>query len=363
MGMIETIKSTTSGADNALKSEVGAGQPLADTDSANSPRWSFAHKFILTVNRRFGLVVVWIVVIAVFGAIHPATFLSTANLSTILGSQAVIAVLTLGLVVPMIAGDFDMSIASVLTLSSMLVAVLNVNDHWPIVPAVVVSLAAGLGVGLINGAITTVIGINPFIVTLGTGTICQGVVLLISNTNTISGVSSGLVNAVIADKFLSIPLSFYYALALCGLLWYFFEFTRSGRLTLFVGRGRDVARLSGIRVQKVRFLALGASGLIAAFAGILYTGTSGAADPTSGTQLMLPAFAGAFLGATVVQPGRFNAWGTLVAIYFLATGITGLQMIGAQSYIQDLFYGGALVIAVALSHIVSQRRFTSEETA
>jgi ribose transport system permease protein len=170
------------------------------------------------------------------------------------------------------------------------------------------------------------------------------------------------VNAVIADKFLSIPLSFYYAVALCVLLWYFFEFTRSGRLTLFVGRGRALARLSGIRVQRVRLLALGASGLVAAFAGILYTGTSGAADPTSGTQLMLPAFAGAFLGATVVMPGRFNAWGSLVAVYFLATGITGLQMIGAQSYVQDLFYGGALVIAVALSHIVRRRRFSNEES-
>jgi ribose transport system permease protein len=359
MGVIATFRS---GAPKlAITTKAGGATEPPGLDPGSGPeRPRVARGVARVVSQRFGLVIAWLVVIAAFGATHPSTFLSVANLSTILGSQSVIAVLTLGLIVPMIAGDFDMSIASVLTLSSMLVAVLNVNDHWPIVAAIVVSLAAGLAVGLINGAITTLVGINPFIVTLGTGTVCQGIVLLISNTNTISGVSPGLVNAVIADKFLSVPLSFYYALALCALLWYFFEYTRSGRLTLFVGRGRDVARLSGIRVQKVRFLALGASGLIAAFAGILYTGTSGAADPTSGTQLMLPAFAGAFLGATVVQPGRFNAWGSLVAIYFLATGITGLQMIGAQSYVQDLFYGGALVIAVALSHIVSRRRFAGE---
>ena len=314
------------------------------------------------IGQRFGLVVAWVVIIAIFGALRPDTFLSLANLSAILGSQAVIAVLTLGVLIPMTAGDFDLSISSVLTLSAMLMAVLNVNEHWPILAAIAVSLAAGLAIGLINGLITTMLGIDPFIVTLGTGTIAEGVVLLISGSNTFSGISPGLVNLVIADQLFGIPLEFYYALALCLLLWLFFEYTRGGRLVLFVGRGRAVARLSGIRVNKVRVLALGASGLIAAFAGILYAGTSGAADPTSGTQLMLPAFAGAFLGATVVRPGRFNPWGSMIAVYFLVTGITGLQMVGVQSYVQDLFYGGALVVAVGLSQVLRRRRSAAEES-
>jgi len=351
-----------SGTAGTVPSSAVCGEP---TDGLRPGRATIAlaGRTASAIAQRFGLVVAWAIVAAIFGALRPDTFLSVANLSTILGSQAVIAVLTLGVLVPMMAGDFDLSIAAVLTLSSMLVAVLNVNEHWPILAAIAVSLAVGLAVGLVNGALTTALGIDPFIVTLGTGTVAEGVVLLVSGSNTISGVSPGLVNAVIADQLLKIPLEFYYALALCIVLWVFFEFTRGGRLVLFVGRGRAVARLSGIRVQKVRVLALGASGLIAAFAGVLYTGTSGAADPTSGTQLMLPAFAGAFLGATVVKPGRFNPWGSIIAVYFLVTGITGLQMVGVQSYVQDLFYGGALVLAVGLSQLLRRRRATSEEGA
>ena len=317
--------------------------------------------FFHALGQRFGLVIAWVAIVVLFGALRPTTFLTIANLSAILGSQAVIAVLTLGVLVPMSAGDFDLSIASVLTLSSMLVAVLNVNLHLPIMVAIGVALATGLGIGLLNGFVTTWLGIDPFIVTLGTGTIAEGLVLLISGSNTFSGISPGLVNLVIADQLFGIPLEFYYALVLCLLIWLFFEFTRGGRLVLFVGRGRSVARLSGIRVDRVRTFALGFSGFIAALAGVLYAGTSGAADPTSGTQLMLPAFAGAFLGATVVRPGRFNPWGSMIAVYFLVTGITGLQMIGVQSYVQDLFYGGALVIAVGLSQILRRRHNTSED--
>jgi ribose transport system permease protein len=129
-----------------------------------------------------------------------------------------------------------------------------------------------------------------------------------------------------------------------------------GRRLLVVGRGREVARLSGIRVGAVRWGSLIASAGIAAIAGILYAGTSGAASPTSGLELLLPAFAAAFLGATAISPGRFNAWGTVVAVYFLVTGITGLQLLGAESYIQNLFYGAALIFAVTLSHFVRRRR-------
>ena len=108
-------------------------------------------------------------------------------------------------------------------------------------------------------------------------------------------------------------------------------------------------------------MALGAAGFVAAGAGVLYVGNSGAADPSSGTQLLLPAFAGAFLGATVIKAGRFNAWGSLIAVYFLVTGITGLQMLGVSSFVQDLFYGGALVIAVGLSRLSRGRAARAED--
>lgn len=309
-----------------------------------------------------GLPIAWLAIIVVFSLLRPDTFPTVADAANILGSQAVIAVLTLGVLLPMTTGDFDMSIASNLTLTSMLTAILNVNDHVPVLVAVLAAVALGAGIGLFNGLVTTWLGIDPFIVTLGSGTVANGVTLWISGSNTISGLSNSLTQAVVGDHFLKIPLGFYYSLALCLLVWLFLEKTRSGRLFLVVGQGRTVARLSGIRVSRVRVAALTASGVVGALAGVLYAGTSGAADPTSGTQLLLPAFAGAFLGATTIKPGRFNAWGSFIAVYFLVTGISGLQMLGAQSYVQDLFYGGALVVAVGLSRLVRRREALDEES-
>ena len=131
----------------------------------------------------------------------------------------------------------------------------------------------------------------------------------------------------------------------------FLEYTTAGRRLLFVGRSREVARLSGISVDRVRLLSFVSSGLISAAAGVMYVGMMGAADPVSGQTFLLPAFAAAFLGATSINPGRFNAWGTFIAVYFLVVGITGLTMLGVGNPTSvNLFYGGALVLAVSLSH-------------
>jgi ribose transport system permease protein len=306
---------------------------------------------------RYGLLVAWAAVVVIFSVLPQTstTFPTLDNFATIFGSQAVIALLTLGLVIPLAAGDYDLSVAFNLTLSAMLLAILNVNHHWPILLAIAAAVGMGAVIGIVNGAIILFFRIDSLIVTLGTGTFIQGMVLLISGSNTISGVSQGLVDWVVVQRFLGIPIEFYYALVLSLLIWYVFELTPLGRRILFAGRGRNVARLSGIRVGRIRWGALVASGVISALAGVVYAGTTGAADPTSGTQLLLPAFAAAFLGATSIYPGRFNPIGALVAVYFLVTGITGFQLLGAQSYVQQLFYGGALVLAVVLSQIARKR--------
>jgi ribose transport system permease protein len=117
-----------------------------------------------------------------------------------------------------------------------------------------------------------------------------------------------------------------------------------------------VARLNGVRVDRVRTLSLVASGAISALAGVLNAGMTGSADPLSGLTFLLPAFAAAFLGATSIVPGRFNPFGAMLSVYFLVTGITGLTMMGVDSYVQNLFYGGGLIVAVALSQLVRDRQ-------
>ena len=305
---------------------------------------------------RAALPVVWIVTIVVFTILKPDTFLTSDNMFVnIFGTQAVQVVLALALIVPLVAGEYDISVAANMTLSTMLVALLNVDHGVNIWLAILAALAAGVAIGIINGGLIVLLGIDSFIVTLGTSTFIAGVVLWISGSRTIGGISPDLVNHVIIDKFIGIPLAFWYALILAAIMLYVLEFTALGRRLLFVGRGRSVARLSGLHVGRLRWGAMIASGVLAAAAGVIYAGTTGSADPTSGLNFLLPAFSAAFLGATTIQPGRFNPFGAVVAVYFLATGITGLQQLGVDTFIQQLFYGGALVLAVALSQLARRR--------
>jgi len=328
----------------------------SDGEAGDERRRGFMRRFRLSsLIERFGLLIVWMLVILFFGVKAPSTFLTFDNFSTMFGSQAVLLMLTLALLVPLTAGDYDLSVASILTLSSMLIAYLNVNDGWSIGLAILAAMVAGVIVGLINGLIITFFNIESLIVTLGTGTILNGLVLWLSGSSTISGVSSTLVKLVVEQRFLGIPLEFYYGLALTIVLWYVFEFTAPGRRLLFVGRGRAVARLSGLRVEYIRVVAMVVSGAISALAGALYVGTIGAADPTSGLAYLLPSFAAAFLGTTTIVPGRFNPWGSFTSVYFLVTGITGLTILGAENYVTDIFYGAALVVGVVLSQVARWR--------
>lgn len=305
---------------------------------------------------RFALVLGWGLLIAVFGALLPDTFLTWRTFSSMLGSQAVLVVLALGILIPLTSGDFDLSAASTLVFGAMFLAVSNVVWGWSIGASVIAVLLIGMAIGLVNAFFVLYFRIHSLIVTLGVGTFLNGLTLWLSNSRTISGVSMDLVELVVINRFLGVPMAFYYGIAVAAVLWYALEYTIAGRKLLFVGRGREVARLNGVKVERVRAAAFVTSGGLAALGGVLYAGMTGSADPTSGLQLLLPAFAAAFLGATSIYPGRFNPAGTLIGVYFLITGITGLTMLGADAYVQSLFYGGALVIAVSLSQLVRQRQ-------
>jgi ribose transport system permease protein len=306
---------------------------------------------------RTALLAVWAATVLAFSIAKPDTFPTTDNFFiNIFGTQAVQVVLALALILPLVSGDYDISIAANLTLAAMVVAVLNVDNGMPVGLAILIALAIGAFIGFVNGGLIVLLGIDSFIATLGTSTFIAGVVLWVSDSRTVGGISSSLVDAVILTRPLGIPMAFWYALVLAIVMWYVLEYTPLGRRLLFCGRGRSVARLSGLRVGRLRWGAMVASGVIAAGAGVMYAGTTGSADPASGLNFLLPAFSAAFLGATTIQPGRFNPFGALVAVYFLATGITGLQQLGVDTFIQQLFYGGALVLAVALSQLTRKRK-------
>ena len=311
-------------------------------------RWNGVARFC----HRFALLFAWAITIVLFSVLEPDSFLQFQNFTSIFNSQAVLVVLTCSLVVTLTSSEYDLSAASVLSLSAMLVAVLNTQLNVPVGWAIVVAMLAGTLVGTINGILVVVVGIESIIATLGMGSLVSGITLWISHSNLISGISNTLVELVIVPRFFGISLGFVYAVLIVTVLWYFLTYTPLGRQLLFVGRGRRVARLSGLPVGQLRFGALMAGSFLASIAGVLYAGTSASADPNSGDSFMLPAFAAAFLGSTAIVPGRFNAWGSFAAVYFLVTGIYGLSLMGIQVFIQNLFYGGALIIAVALSIMV-----------
>jgi ribose transport system permease protein len=349
-------ESGSSGAPPADSPEQGRPDRAAARGRSTSTSRSLAARTFSGGNlERWALVFAWAVVVGIFSLAEPSTYFTSGNFQTIFGSQAVLLMLALGLVLPLTTGDFDLSIASNLSLSAMLIAVLNTEHGVGIVAAILIGIAASTALGVLNGGLVVLIGIDSFIVTLGTGTLALGVVQWISNSNDITGISGGLTTWTIGNQFLGFPLIFYYGIAATLILFYVFEFTPLGRRLLFVGRGRTVSRLSGLRVTRIRWGSFIVCGFIAGIAGAMYAGSLGGADPASGQTFLLPAFAACFLGATAIQPGRFNAIGTFIAVYFLVSGITGLQLLGVQNFVQQLFYGGALVIAVALSQIVRRR--------
>lgn len=305
---------------------------------------------------RLGFGLGWVALIVFFTIKLPDTYLTTANISTMLASQANLLILASATLLPLTAGDFDLSVAGVSGLSSILLAVLNAQHGVPIVAAALIVVAAGIGVGLVNSLLVVVVGAQSIVVTLGMATFLLGLVQWLSASSAIAGVSTSLVDAMIGHRLLDVPLVFYYALALSLVLWFVQSLTVLGRRILFVGQNRDVSRLSGIRVDRVRIGCLVAGSAMASFAGIVAVGLAGAADPSQAPPLLLPAFAAAFLGAAALGRGRFSAWSCLLAVYFLISGVTGLQQLGAQTYVQDLFYGAGLTLAVTMARLSQRQR-------
>lgn len=291
----------------------------------------------------------WLALFIVFAALNPDRFLSMGNISNILGSQAILFMLALAALLPSMVGDIDLSLGSIGGLSAILVAVLNVQQGVPIGVACLIAVVAGGLCGAVNALFVVRFKTEPFIMTLGTGTFFGGLVFWIANSTTIVGVSTALSEWTYIRVIAGVPIQFYYCLLMMLVIWYVATYTPLGVRALFVGQSRDVAALSGIKSDRIRWGAFVLAGVIAALGGILYVGTTGSAGPSSVGSFLLPAYAAIFLGATSIQPGRFNALGTGVAVLFLATGVAGLQLLGAQDYAQQLFYGGALVLAVTLS--------------
>ncbi|THG31521.1 ABC transporter permease [Naasia lichenicola] len=303
---------------------------------------------------RYGIVLVWFLMAVFFSFAAPKTFLTFGTVQTIFGSQSTLVFLAMAAVATFAVGEFDLSIASIMGLSATVLPVMAINVGVPEWAALLIALVVGVLAGAANGFIIVILGIDPIVTTLGMSVLLLGIAQAISNLVAVTGLSLQLSNLAVYNV-AGLPLAFYYGIVIAVIFAIVLAFTPLGRHMRFVGANREVARLSGIRVQRIRFGSYVFSGLSCGVAGVLLSVSVGGFDSSTSSAYLLPALAATFLGTAVVRPGTFNPIGTLVTIYFLVTGIVGLQLLGFSSWVSNVFYGAALVVAVTVSTIARKR--------
>jgi ribose transport system permease protein len=291
---------------------------------------------------------VFAVLFLVFSLWIPDLFLRSTTWKSLLDDQALTAMIAVGLVIPLAAGAFNLAIGAQVGLASIMVAWLLVPRGVPLVPALALTLAAGAAVGLVTGLLIVRFRIDSFIATLGVSSGLLALVQWISGGSQILGLGEGI-QKLGTNELFGVTYPVYAMLIVAVLVWYLLERTPAGRRIYAMGGNVEAARLAGVRTGTVITVSLVLCGVIAAIAGILISGRLGTGDPTIGPDYLLPAFSAAFLGSTQFRGGRFNVWGTVIAVYVLAVGVKGLQLGGAPTWIPDLFNCIALLVAVGMS--------------
>jgi len=304
-----------------------------------------------------GAVYVLLAIVVIFTIWLPETFPTWTTVKQILDGNAIVAMLALSLLIPLSAGVFDLSTAYTATLAGVVLTKLIVAGI-PIGLAIAIALGVALAVGLLNALVVVVMRVDSFIGTLATGSLILAFVSMVTSDLTVQDPAlTGDFLEIGQGKILGITMPVYYTLIIAALIWYLLEATATGRRIYATGFNERTARLAGVRTDRLRFGSLLASAVVGGVAGIVLASIIGSGDPSAGPPYLLPAFAAAFLGATQLRGGRFNAPGTLIAILLLGTGITGLGLAAQPQWTQSMFTGVVLIAALAATG--AQRRGTA----
>lgn len=304
----------------------------------------------------YGLLIVFLLVMIVFGVLRPSSFLSVTNINSILVSQSVTAMLALAEMIPLATKQFDLSVGYHLGMAQVLIIGLQVQQGlgWPETAALILVLS--LAAGFMNGALVTWFKIDSFIATMGTGTMLYGFSNWYSNGEQIVGMSLPHSFTGLSMIYHGLPLPALYVGLIAIILWCVTERLPIGRNLYVIGANVRAAELTGINVSGHIMGAFIASGFISGLAGIVLGSLLQTGTPSVGPEYLLPAFAATLLGATSIRPGRVNVIGTLISVLVLAFSFSGVQQLGAPFYIQYFFNGGILIVAVGLSVYAARRR-------
>jgi len=302
----------------------------------------------------WGLLILLILLIAVFSLLKPDTFLSFFNIKSILSNKSVQALLALSVLIPMTANHFDLSAGFNLGISQVLAIGLQGEGlSWQVTVLVVIAL--GALVGLVNGLLVTRVRIDSFIATLGTGTVLYGLnAWYTGGQQVVADLPPAFVE--ISGNLGPVPLPAIYVAIVGIVLWLVFEFLPLGRYLYVLGASTRAAELNGISARRYVTLGFIAAGMLASLAGVVLQSQLQVGQSSVGQEYLLPAFTAALLGATSIRPGRVNVWGTILAVAVLAVTVAGLNQLGAPFFVEPLFNGSMLILAVGLAVQAAQRR-------
>jgi ribose transport system permease protein len=284
----------------------------------------------------------------VFGLWTPDTFLTESTLHSVAAQQAVTGMVALAILIPLAASCYDLSVGATANIAGILSIVLLNDKGWGVGSAIAAGIVVAFLIGCVNALIVVKLGVNSFIATLGMGSVISATQVIVSSNAQPLPPTSTAWNTFTQTSVFGFQIIVLYLLILAVLLWWLTAHTPVGRYLYAIGGNTEAARLSGVRVERYTALSLIASATIAGVAGVMFSSLNGP-SLNFGNTLLLPAFAAVFLGSTQLIPGRFNVWGTLLAIYVLAIGVQGLQLVSGAAWLNEMFNGVALIIAVALS--------------
>ena len=304
----------------------------------------------------YGLVILTVMLIALFSVLLPDTFPTMLNLRAIISDKATVAMLALGAMIPMAAGRIDLTVGYGIVLWHILAISLQTlyGFPWPI--AVLVVLFLGAFSGFLNGLLVEVAKIDSFIATLGTGTVLYALALWHTGGRQMVGVLPEEFYALNSTFVFGLPITGYYLLAITIIMWIALEYTPIGRYLYAIGANQRAAQLNGIPTRKYVIGAFVASGLMTALAGIILAAKLRIGQASVGLEFLLPALVGAFLGSTTIKPGRVNVWGTIIGVTILAVGISGIQQFGGSFWVEPLFTGVTLLIAIGIAGYAQRRK-------
>ena len=316
---------------------------------------------IINILKKYGTLIGFLSIIIFFSVNLPNTFLTSKNLINISQQISMLAVVAFTMTIVMVMNDFDLSVGSMASLSGVVAAVLFTMDY-PVWIAISAALFVGIIGGMFNGFLVSIIGILPFVATLGTLTIFSGMAFLICGGKTIFGRDipqefSNFARSGIEIDFLSMKIPFLSILALMILfiVWFILEQTTYGRRLYAIGGNVEASYLAGIKVKQLRMFAFALTGLGAAIAGLMYASRVASSNPTQGGGLMLDAIAAVFLGMTMSEEGEPRVLYTLIGVLILGVLDNGLTQMSVDSYIREILVGSIVIISVAFSSITKSK--------